>query len=142
FPNVTFLKNDINKKGAGAARNKGIKYSKGEWLLFADADDKFLQSLDKKIKPYLDSKYDLIYFPPASFTDKKNYKSRRHTQYVEYINDYKVSKNTTSELRLRYKFVVPWSKMIRSSIVKKNNILFEEISVSNDILFSAKVGYY
>src|SRR5699024_4646291 len=48
----------------------------------------------------------------------------------------------TSELRLRYKFVVPWSKMIRSSIVKKNNILFEEISVSNDILFSAKVGYY
>ena len=29
-------------KGAGHARNVGIDYSKGDWLLFADSDDYFV----------------------------------------------------------------------------------------------------
>lgn len=28
-----------HSKGAGRARNEGLKHAKGKWLLFADADD-------------------------------------------------------------------------------------------------------
>jgi glycosyltransferase involved in cell wall biosynthesis len=31
-------------KGAGYARNMGLKHAKGKWLLFADADDFFTEN--------------------------------------------------------------------------------------------------
>ena len=40
--NVEFYTNEC-KKSAGGARNTGLSYAKGQWLLFADADDYFLQ---------------------------------------------------------------------------------------------------
>lgn len=142
FPDVLFLENDSKKKGAGTARNIGIKKATGKWLLFADSDDKFSDDLLSKIEKYFDSKYDIIYFTPNSFIDKSNEKSGRHRQYERFVLEYLSNKDRYNELKLRFEFVVPWSKLIKNKIVKDNNIKFEEIMHSNDILFSAKVGYY
>ena len=46
-----------------------------------------------------------------------------------------------NELMLRYRFMVPWSKMVRCKMVKDAGIFFDEVIAANDIMFSAKCGY-
>lgn len=143
FPDYYFFENDSPNKGAGAARNMGLLKATGKWIIFADSDDKFENDLIKKLSPYLESEYDLIYFPPGSFYSNNLIESDRHLRYSNYVVNYISDKESrVTELDIRYKFIVPWSKLIRHSVIVDNNIHFEEILVSNDILFSAKVGYF
>lgn len=142
FPDVVFLENDINKKGAGAARNVGLRNATGKWVLFADSDDVFLPNLFKKIFKYLDTNYDVIYFAPTSFMDDRQNSSRRHVSYENYILNYIENKNRLNELKLRYYFFVPWSKLIKRQIIIDKNITFDEVMVSNDVQFSTKIGFY
>lgn len=140
YTHVEFYFNDIQKKNAGVARNKGIEVAKGSWLIFADADDKFSPDFFKTIYHYQDSKEDIIFFKPLSFSEIKNFESKRHLRFSQYLLEYFHSPSLKNELKLKFFFVVPWSKMIRSTIVKANKIYFEEVIVSNDILFSAKIA--
>jgi len=142
YPHIKFLKNDSGKKGAGSARNVGLNYATGKWLLFSDADDLFLNDFYNIILKFMKTNYDIVYFTPTSFHDNPNKVSRRHLLYKKYIKNYIKSKSVYDELRLRYLFVIPTSKLIRRKIVVDNNIQFEDVMYSNDILFSAKVGYY
>lgn len=142
FPLVKFLVNSDLKKGAGSARNEGLKVATGEWLLFADSDDKFLPNFIEKIQPFLTSNYDLVYFTPTSFFENKGDGSLRHSLYQRYIEQYIETKNSTSEILLRYNYNPPWSKMIRRELVETNSIHFDETMVANDVMFSAKVGHH
>lgn len=142
FPNVVFLENNSTVKGAGAARNIGLNYATGEWLVFADADDLFSPYFLKMLTSYIDKEYDIVYFKPSSFHDDKNLETNRHGQYEKMVVDFLKEPNTIHELRLRYEFLVPWSKLIRKEIVDRHRIMFEEIMQANDILFSAKVGFH
>lgn len=59
-PNVFKIFNEY-KKGAPAARNKGLYKAKGEWIQFLDADDELLpDKLQKQITIALSSKADII----------------------------------------------------------------------------------
>lgn len=61
-PRVKYVKHPENKNGA-AARNTGIKVSKGEFIAFLDDDDMFLPGKLQKQKDYLDAhpEYDAVY---------------------------------------------------------------------------------
>ena len=48
--------------GAGYARNVGLEHAKGKWLLFADADDFFVEDMHDIISSYVDSEADVIFF--------------------------------------------------------------------------------
>ena len=49
YPNI-FLVQEM-KKGANAARNKGLDIAKGEWIQFLDADDLYLPTkLEEQVK--------------------------------------------------------------------------------------------
>lgn len=37
---------------------------------------------------------------------------------------------------LKYKSLVPWGKMIKKDFIEDNDLSFEEIEVSNDVMFS------
>lgn len=142
YPGVEVYINESANKGAGAARNLGLKYAVGEWIVFADSDDLFTFNFFDIIKKYLSTEYDIVYFSPTSFIEDTDIISTRHIQYEKYINLYLDNKNKFNELKIRYFFLVPWSKMIKNKLIQSNNIKFEEIIVSNDILFSAKIGYF
>lgn len=142
YSHITFIKNNSDKKGAGVCRNIGLDMAIGKWVLFADSDDYFVEDFYTKISKYFFSDNDIIYFTPTSIEVDTGKKSDRHLLYEERIDSYLKNKNLQSELFLKYHFVVPWSKLIKRNLIVENNITFDETLVSNDIMFSTKVGYY
>ena len=135
FPHIQLVLT-TEGRGAGYARNVGLSKATGKWLIFADADDYFypnaLNVIDTKIK---EADYDIIYFNCDSRDGETGEPvPGRLPNIIEGI------KNRDYNL-LRYKSFVPWGKVIKHLLVKQHIILFDEIEVSNDIMFSALVGY-
>lgn len=142
FPGVHFFKNDSGKKGAGASRNVALKHAVGTWLLFADADDYFVENFWESVLPYLDTDYDMVYFPPTSVDVVTGELSSRHVMYMELVDNYRKKPTVKNLTEMKYGFCTPWSKLIRRSIVEENHIAFDEIMVSNDIMCMTKCAYY
>lgn len=137
---VIFLKNE-GTKSAGAARNVGLRVACGRWLLFADADDYFLPQWYDKVKKYFETDFDTIYFRPISKNILSGENEARADGCNKLINDY-IDNKKGSETNLKYEWVTPWSKMIKRSVIEKNDVNFEEIFCANDVMFSIKVAYY
>lgn len=142
FEHIIFLENTTDKKGAGVCRNLGLKRAKGKWILFADADDYFTETMYSSISQYFDTDLDVIFFKPLSIFLDTGKEAHRHKNFARRIEKYLYNRNQKSELELRYKFEVPWSKMIQRTFLVQNQIYFEEVLASNDVLFSAKVGFH
>ena len=142
FPRVELYANDTGTKGAGASRNVGLRHAVGKWLLFADADDYFTDGFYESIAPYLDSDYDMVYFPPTSMDVVTGQVSSRHVMYMELVEHYRQKPTVKNLTELKYGFCTPWSKLIRREIVEKNQIVFDEIMVSNDIMCMTKCAFY
>lgn len=142
FEHITFLHNDTDIKGAGSCRNIGIKHAQGKWVLFADADDYFTKNFYEVISSYFTSFSDVVFFKPASVFIDTGEVADRHNRFCSRLDNYLKNKDLKSELELRYKLDGPISKMINREFILKNNIFFEKVIASNDILFSAKVGFF
>lgn len=138
---IELLFNDRKIKGAGTCRNIGLDYAKGKWILFADADDYFINGFFKVISKYLNSDFDVVFFTPTSVETDTGNLSDRHLLFENLINEY-LQFGKEKELLLRYRYVVPWSKLIRRSFLDKYKITFDEVISANDVMFSTKVGYY
>ena len=57
-------------KGAGYARNVGLRHAKGEWLLFADADDFYTENAFIILDKYVEADVDIVFYNVS--TDKPN----------------------------------------------------------------------
>ncbi|MFI3164490.1 MAG: glycosyltransferase family 2 protein [Bacillota bacterium] len=137
---VKFISNSRTNKGAGAARNCGLEQAKGRWVLFADADDYFLPHFYDVVERYSESDSDIIFFKPTSIELDTGNISDRHVAFCDAIDKYMAG--TDNEDEVRRNIVVPWSKLIKRSLITKYDIWFDEIMVSNDMMFSVKAGYY
>lgn len=142
FRFVKYLSNNRINKGAGSCRNIGLDAATGRWLLFADADDYFVNGFYEIVKPYFQSDFDVIFFRPTSLDLESGAISDRHQHYAERVINYINTGGQKDELELRYKFFIPWSKLIRRDILMANDIRFDEIIVANDMMFSVKLGYH
>lgn len=125
-------------KGAGYARNVGLDHAKGNWVLFVDADDFLLPSINKIFDESNDSVADIIYFRPQAvmLKDRKS-PSNRADAYNALVDEYEESHD---ENNLRCRFFSPTCKFVRRSLIEKFNIRFEEIKYSNDNLFAVLIG--
>lgn len=121
-------------KGAGYARNVGLAHAKGQWLLFADADDYytsgFLDVLDKE----LEDDGEILYFNVFSNSEQSFGRTR------ELNEDYDTYASTKDLNLLKYKSWAPWNKVIASDFIRKHHIGFDEIPVGNDAMFSLKAA--
>ncbi|MBO7144307.1 MAG: glycosyltransferase family 2 protein [Salinivirgaceae bacterium] len=125
-------------KGAGCARNVGLQYAKGRYILFLDADDYFTTEAFAAFDKYLDKDYDIVFFKPTSIRLSDGMLSNRHVPYSSMVDEFL---KTGSEGQLRYNWVTPWSKMFNRNFVITNGFLFDEIKASNDIWFSVTTGH-
>jgi len=125
-------------KGAGYARNVGLKKAVGKWILFADADDFFADGFLEHVDKYHKSAYDLVYFGVYRISKETEKKSNIDPYYE------KLMKGAIYEQKheeYKYGAYVPWGKIIKLSLIKENNIIFDETIVANDKIFSIKAAH-
>ncbi|SFD00281.1 glycosyltransferase family 2 protein [Butyrivibrio sp. YAB3001] len=138
---VEFYCNKTGIQSAGACRNTGLKHAKGKWLMFADADDFFIDSYYDTISKYFNSEFDQIIFNVTSQYSDTGEIATRHLVHARKINDYLGNPSEKNYYRVIKRFA-PWGKMIRRAVVEENNIIFSETLHSNDQFFSTQVSYY
>lgn len=122
-------------KGAGYARNIGLKHARGKWLLFADADDyyntNFIQILDK----HINKTYDIIFFKVSSNIEGQYNRSLRNNKAIDQFQNGEIHLN-----ELKFLHWQPWNKMISREFIVKHKINFDEIPIGNDAFFSLKAA--
>lgn len=134
--NVEILFSD-NTRGAGHARNIGIQHAKGKWMIFLDADDFFVDGAFDLLKEYINSDNDLVFFNMTSVYSDTLEPATRHESYERKVHNYFIDRD---EYPLRCHWPSPCAKLVSTDFVKINNILFDEVPASNDVMFALKVG--
>ena len=128
-------------KGAGKARNYGMKEAHGKWLVFADCDDFFVKDFLDYLDKYKDQDYEVVYHDAEAadtITLKKMPKLlKRHNTFFD---DYDGSSIATDTIK--YRIHSPWWKMVRRDFVEKYQIKFEPVPKGNDVFFTYQVGYF
>ncbi|MBQ2857746.1 MAG: glycosyltransferase [Bacteroidaceae bacterium] len=127
-------------KGAGYARNVGLKHAKGKWLLFADADDFYCSNTWNILDNYQNSNNDIIYFGVDCVNSNTLQPTDRGLKNNENIKNY-INKTPNSEKFIRYRCWEPWNKMYSHNFIKQNHLTYEEIIRGNDAMFVLKAGY-
>lgn len=136
LPNVELYKTPYNG-GGGLARNIGLKYAKGEKILFADADDFFVDDFSEILDEYKEDDSDLIFFNTESvFSEDVKQHSNRTKRFLfdQYL------KNGDINI-IKQGYTEPWGKIYKSEIIRSNNIKFDETPVANDVMFSLQTAF-
>jgi glycosyltransferase involved in cell wall biosynthesis len=115
--------------GVSAARNRGITAAIGEYIMFADSDDYLLPDMMQKLYDAINiHKNDVIC---CGFLHDKNTYSTNTKEY------------SGSQAKMAFFLEdagllgTAWNKLYKSSIIKKNNILFPSgYSFGEDFLFN------
>lgn len=125
-------------RGAGYARNVGMKYALGKWILFADADDFFVEHWIDAVEHFFESENDVVVFKIKCC--KSEYvavecSSSWHNKHLEQYDQ-----NQSSARDVLFNCPGPWAKLVRKDFIEKNKIRFEEISNANDIGFAVRIA--
>jgi glycosyltransferase involved in cell wall biosynthesis len=129
------------KKGAGYARNVGLKKAIGKWILFADADDYFVENAFNILNNYINYNEEIIFFKSRSCYSDTGNPSNRERDNNNKIDAF-MNKEKKSENNLRYYWNSPWSKMIKRDLLNRENIYFDEVQFFNDVTFSYLTGHF
>lgn len=142
FPLVEFY-STISNEGGGKARNIGLSHATGDYIMFADADDYFLPELGHVIDKYgvAVEMPDIIFCNAISLYDNTEAPSSR-TEHLNRIFKILPHNPKKAQKLFKFSFGEPWCKIIKRSVILRNNIRFEETPIHNDTKFSYLIGFY
>jgi glycosyltransferase involved in cell wall biosynthesis len=128
--------------GGGGARNAGLEIAKGEYVIFADADDFFLPTFANILDKYRDEHdADIIFCNAISLYNETFLPCSRANPLQRYIKLSETSPQK-AELNLRYLFGEPWCRIIKRATIELYSIKFEQRKSHNDTLFTYTLGYF
>lgn len=123
--------------GVSSARNMGIKYSKGRFLMFLDSDDRYHSDYLSSVFREIEKDEQMVIVSFDLFKSKKRYKTEC------YINDKEkkisISKYLSYMLNCHDQayWGANWNKVYRAEIIRRNAIRFQDnISIGEDFYFN------
>ena len=135
---IKILRNQKHS-GAGAARNIGLKFAQGEYIIFLDADDIFSKDLLSDLYNLAKKKNSDIVFSRYSIIDRNGeviannqgvsnniYENVNYAIFLEKINIFRISTPA------------PWNKLYRRKFIIDNGIFFQELTTCNDVYFAKR----
>ncbi len=115
---IKYIKN--KNQGIGKTRNIGIEKSSGKYIMFIDSDDYIEKNTCEEL--FKKAEKDNLDMVICDFYREDESGNKKEERLIDF-------KNTTIKEtpKLLYKVnLSPWNKLYKTSLIKDNNILFEE----------------
>lgn len=134
--NFIIKHHDMNR-GHCAARNTGLKYASGDYILFVDSDDtlspKSVQCFHEELDKVNTKDVDIIMGNTFDCLDKRS--------IMKFDNDTSILIDNTKEEALRKLlsreiFHTSWNKLVKRTMLTEQNLYFEEGIINEDLLWS------
>lgn len=118
-----------SNQGAPKARNNGFLNSKGEYIIFFDADDIMLENMIEKMVSTIEKNSSNLVISDFRLFNGTNILKKKSQNLKKVKNNYSLF------------FISPFpnNKLYRSSFLKNLNILFDDVKIGQDLNFFYKL---